>query len=62
MSFKPGITIRGTDNLKGNIFAEKIKKNYIIISEPGGVAHTFNPSTREAEAGGSLCSTPTYKS
>jgi major histocompatibility complex class I len=29
-------------------------------SKPGVVAHTFNPSTREAEAGGSLSSRPTW--
>jgi hypothetical protein len=29
-------------------------------AEPGVVAHTFNPSTREAEAGGSLSSRPAW--
>jgi hypothetical protein len=31
-----------------------------IIKEPGVVAHTFNPSTREAEAGGFLSSRPAW--
>jgi hypothetical protein len=34
---------------------ENIKKYY---QEPGVVAHAFNPSTREAEAGGFLSSRP----
>jgi hypothetical protein len=29
-------------------------------SEPGVVAHAFNPSTREAEAGGFLSSRPAW--
>jgi hypothetical protein len=30
------------------------------IHKPGVVAHTFNPSTREAEAGGFLSSRPAW--
>jgi hypothetical protein len=31
-----------------------------LIAEPGVVAHTFNPSTWEAEAGGFLSSRPAW--
>jgi major histocompatibility complex class I len=31
-----------------------------VISQPGVVAHAFDPSTREAEAGGFLSSRPAW--
>jgi major histocompatibility complex class I len=31
-----------------------------VIIRPGVVAHAFNPSTREAEAGGFLSSSPAW--
>jgi hypothetical protein len=33
---------------------------FFKTSEPGMVAHAFNPSTREAEAGGFLSSRPAW--
>ena len=46
------------------IYYNVIKTNKIlnlkIIKEPGVVAHAFNPSTREAEAGGFLSSRPAW--
>ena len=36
------------------------KKEKEMDSQPGVVAHTFNPSTGEAEAGGSLSSRPAW--
>jgi hypothetical protein len=39
-------------NLKNNFKERKIK--------PGVVVHAFNPSTREAEAGGFLSSSPAW--
>jgi hypothetical protein len=39
------------------LICNKIKN---LNVEPGVVAHTFNPSTREAEAGGFLSSRPTW--
>jgi hypothetical protein len=46
--------------VKSNSHVEKIltlKKSLLV---PGVVAHTFNPSTWEAEAGGFLSSRPTW--
>jgi hypothetical protein len=58
-------------NLKDSLKSVKIKHPYMITkpfllrhkresSEPGVVAHAFNPSTREAEAGGFLSSRPAW--
>jgi hypothetical protein len=35
-------------------------RKFITETEPGMVAHAFNPSTREAEAGGFLSSKPAW--
>jgi hypothetical protein len=35
-------------------------KNKKRIMQPGLVAHTFNPSTQEAKAGGFLCLRPSW--
>jgi hypothetical protein len=42
------------------INAWKILKLKVLKNEPGVVAHTFNPSTWEAEAGGFLSSRPAW--
>jgi hypothetical protein len=39
---------------KTNIFS------FLKVSQPGIVAHAFNPSTPEAETGGSLSSRPAW--
>jgi hypothetical protein len=41
-------------NLNSSVFRKKKKKTL----EPGNVVHAFNPSTREAEAGGFLSLRP----
>ena len=42
------------------ISTHKINQDRKDGSEPGMVAHVFNPSTREAEAGGFLISRPAW--
>jgi hypothetical protein len=41
-------------------YAYKDFEIHMNIVEPGVVAHAFNPSTREAEAGGFLSSRPAW--
>jgi major histocompatibility complex class I len=48
---------RNLSQRQGNIFNKMIKESF---PKPGLVAHAFNPSTREAEAGGFLSSRPAW--
>jgi hypothetical protein len=49
--------INGIYIVLGTISNLEIVKN---IGKPGVVVHAFNPSTREAEAGGFLSSSPAW--
>jgi hypothetical protein len=47
-------------NINTNIINKSLNKLKIITVKPAVVAHAFNPSTREAEAGGFLSLRPAW--
>jgi hypothetical protein len=50
----------GTHTVHRHTCRQNVHSHKNISNEPGVVAHTFNPSTREAKAGGFLNSRPAW--
>jgi major histocompatibility complex class I len=55
-----GQTLRSTQREQAGEREEKKTHLKKVLFKPGVVAHAFNPSTREAEAGGFLSSRPSW--